>query len=78
MTNIEKQKWLDRKKWVRSEKAGNDWSGLMEYCYYCPNQQYGNVKIDTLNLTVPTGCLLPQKDRENNCACAKAYRRQYK
>jgi hypothetical protein len=61
-TNKELQKWLDEEKWIESEQAGIDRSGLENYCEFCE--------------FVVTGyhCSAPQEKREKECLCAKAYR----
>ena len=42
MTNKERQKKLDEKKWIASEKAKEDLSGLLDYCSHCDWQDiYG-------------------------------------
>ena len=65
MTNLERQKALDKKKWIKSEKVKHDCSGLMPYCAYC----------DYLERFEKIKCNLEQVDREMNCICAKAYNR---
>ena len=61
MTNIERQKSLDKKKWIASERAGTDQSGKMLWCDSC---KYG---------TRDFKCEIGQAQREKECACARAY-----
>lgn len=60
MTNKERQKSLDKKKWIESEIMGDDMSGNMPWCYHC---DYQNV----------IGCKIPHEERVVSCLCAKAY-----
>lgn len=63
MTNKERQKKLDEKKWIASENAGYDKSGDMDYCEYCDHQ-------------TPSGdCEVNQVHREVYYSCATAYNR---
>ena len=62
MTNKERQQSLDKKKWIASEKAGEDISGTMEYCWWCKHRH-------------DIGCTTTQKEREVACLCATAYNR---
>ena len=63
MSNIKKQKRLDKKKWFESEKRGCDMCGQMEYCSACEIKElFGK-------------CATTQMEREINCLCAKAYNR---
>ena len=64
MTNKERQKSLDKKKWLLSERVNIDASGTMDYCSYCN-------KIDRSYF----GCEATQEERESQCLCAKAYNR---
>lgn len=65
MTNIQTQHRLDKRKWILSEKLGNDLSGYMDYCDFCPHR------------TSDKKCKLAQVDREINCICAKAYNKMH-
>ena len=65
MTNSEKQKWLDKKKWLESEKENTDKSGEMPYCNYCLWQDEGLY------------CMAEQEYIEKACLCAKAYNAMY-
>jgi hypothetical protein len=67
MTNKERQKALDKKKWLESEKRKKDVSGLMTYCGYCEEQGFNRDNL------IP--CNINQVERESNCTCAKAYNR---
>ena len=62
MTNKERQKSLDKKKWIASEKKKLDYSGLMDYCRYCMHKDW-------------VQCTAPQQEREALCLCARAYNR---
>ena len=62
MTNKERQKSLDKKKWIMSEEVGEDLSGEMLYCEFCA-------------CSVDKKCNAPQEDREKNHLCAKAFNR---
>ena len=63
MSNIKKQKSLDKKKWIESEKNGYDMCGQMPYCSACEIKKLFCV------------CNTTQMEREMNCLCAKAYNR---
>lgn len=60
MTNKQRQKSLDKRKWIASETLQRDLSGFMFWCETC--QHYGN-------------CTIPQAERERNTICATAYNR---
>lgn len=64
MKNFERQKKLDEKKWIASEKKGFDMSAWMQWCGYCDKK---------------TGlcgtCTATQEEREGQCLCATAYNR---
>lgn len=62
MKKEERQKRLDEAKWLESEKAGKDTSGVQEYCLYCKKRN-----------KVP--CDIPQDAREKDGLCATAYNR---
>lgn len=64
MTNKERQKSLDKKKWLESEKQEFDMSGFMAYCEYCDNR--GGMHGE---------CQATQEEREKDCLCATAYNR---
>lgn len=61
-TNKELQKWLDEEKWIESERAGIDRSGLLTHCEFCPfsGENYS--------------CVATQEEREKSCLCAKAFK----
>jgi hypothetical protein len=61
MVDIERQKQLDKRKWLRSKQYGEDLSGRMIYCHYCVKQ------------TCTHRCVATQKEREGYLLCAKAY-----
>jgi hypothetical protein len=61
MTNIERQKSLDKQKWLISKQYGEDLSGKMIYCLKCEKNCYK--------------CIATQKEREEQTLCAKAYNR---
>lgn len=63
MTNKERQRSLDKQKWLRSQELGEDMSGKMVYCTRCD-------KSNCIHR-----CTATQQDREENCLCAKAYNR---
>jgi hypothetical protein len=63
MTNKERQKSLDKEKWLRSQELGEDMSGKMVYCTRCD-------KMNCLHR-----CTASQKERVENSLCAKAYNR---
>lgn len=62
MTNKERQKSLDKKKWIESEKCKYDKSGSMAYCCFCSYQD-------------EFYCTAIQEMREQNYLCATAYNR---
>lgn len=63
MKNTERQKSLDKQKWVMSEECECDLSGEMLYCEFCFYKD-----LDGL-------CPVSQDQRESQCLCAKAYNR---
>ena len=63
MTNLQRQKWCDKKKYIESERLHTDLSGNMDYCDFCDQQE--NFK-----------CRATQLDREMNCLCAKSYNKK--
>lgn len=69
MTNKERQKNLEKKKWLESEKACQDLSGKMPYCKNC---YYRGMNYDAIV------CLASQNKRETECLCATAYNRMYR
>lgn len=62
MTNSERQKTLDKQKYVESQKAKKDLSGKMVYCEFCDTEK------DCV-------CRHDQEERESKCLCAKAFNR---
>lgn len=63
MTNIERQKRLDKVKYFTSQQYKQDLSGSMPYC----------IKCEYVNCT--HNCKATQKEREAGSLCAKAYNR---
>ena len=63
MTNVERQKSLDKKKYYASQIYNKDLSGNMIYCSKC---EYTNCLHN---------CRATQKERETQCLCARAYNR---
>lgn len=63
MDNKKRQKNLDKRKWLNSEKENRDLSGKMNYCMYCRHS--GEC----------ANCLLSQDNREDWTVCATAYNR---
>ena len=63
-TNKERQRSLDKKKWIESEKKGEDMSGKMPYCSFC---KYKYLKFNS--------CTVTQEEREGKCLCATAFNR---
>lgn len=61
MTNKDRQKQLDLKKWFTSKQYRKDLSGSMSYCIKCDKVTYSH------------SCRATQKEREEYCLCAKAY-----
>lgn len=78
MTNIKKQKILDKKKYIESEKCGCDKSGGMDYCQCCDFRLEYNILNGNGQNAPQTICTATQLDREMNCLCAKAYNRLHK
>lgn len=68
MKNTQRQKSLDKKKWLESQAQGFDMSGCMIYCEKC---EYA----DHTHPTEYGKCHAEQKKREAECLCAKAYNR---
>lgn len=71
MTNEQRQKSLDKSKWLESERTGWDWSGVELYCDFCERQAVGG----TVNFPI---CTATQAERESKCLCAKAYNRMHR
>lgn len=61
----EKQAELDKRKYIRSEKAGKDLGGKMRYCKGCKHNALGFCKIF-------------QEQREKETACAVAWANMYR
>jgi hypothetical protein len=74
MKNIERQKQLDEKKWIESEKQEFDMSGKMPWCSYCGMQGF-DLCGDGKDKGIPTICTSTQEERESQCFCATAYNR---
>ena len=66
MTNKDRQRSLDKKKWLESQQQGFDMSGCMLYCEKC---EYANHDTDY------GYCKASQEERESKTLCAKAYNR---
>ena len=64
MFNCERQRILDKKKWIVSEDKKEDMSGKMNYCAYC---YYRDLFEEY--------CTATQEERESQCLCATAYNR---
>ncbi len=64
MKNTDKQRALDKRKWIKSEKEGRDMGGAMPYCEFCDYCDKANCE-----------CGVPQTERERRSLCAKAYNR---
>jgi hypothetical protein len=62
LNNKELQKKLDEEKWIESEQAGTDRSGLLTHCKFC------------LRLEGNFSCGATQEEREKGCLCAKAFK----
>ena len=63
MTNKENQKIRNNEKWKQSEIYNKDLSGSMPWCLKCSYQSCTH------------SCSAPQKKRDDECLCAKAYNR---
>lgn len=72
MKNTERQKSLDKKKWIASEKNGMDMSGEMLHCFYCKKRTPRDWQSDGF---LRHGCSASQEEREGQCLCATAYNR---
>lgn len=77
MTNKERQKSLDKKKWLESEKKGKDMSGYMEQCHMCDECEIVQGYKDG-NPHLSLRCKASQEEREQKCLCATAYNRMYR
>lgn len=77
MKKAELQKLLDKRRYIKSEKAKKDLSGFMEYCDYCVMRktefQVTEKDGKAFFEIVPNGCRKPQKIREKYSLCGKAY-----
>lgn len=62
MKNCERQKSLDRQKWLMSQEVGEDLSGEMTYCEFC-------------GCAVDKKCTATQEERVATCLCARAFNR---
>lgn len=72
MTNKERQKQLDKQKWIESENKGEDMSGMMPYCAYC---EYQDSDLIYSGKIVRWCTCEPQEERTTKCYCATAYNR---
>lgn len=63
MKNSERQKSLDKKKYLESERLGSDQSGKMIYCQGCEYK------------CAFRGCLKSQEEKDQHHYCATAYNR---
>ena len=70
MTNKQRQRSLDKKKWIESERVGGDLSGVMSHCAYC-EKSFLAFQSDGAT----SYCGATQQERENECLCAKAFNR---
>lgn len=66
MTNVERQRSLDIKKYIESEKVKSDMSGYMPYCKFCGNAKSCQAKVYDFNKI------------NRDCLCAKAYNKMNK
>lgn len=64
MTNKERQQSLDNQKYLASEKAHIDLSGVMPYCRDCPHR---DMEYET--------CAITHEQRVTETSCAKAFNR---
>lgn len=62
MKNIERQRSLDKQKWLMSEEVSDDLSGEMTYCAYCEYAHDGR-------------CTATQDERVERTLCATAFNR---
>jgi hypothetical protein len=69
MKNIDRQKSLDKKKWVISKRNEMDMSGKMYYCKKCTH------KTDDTEYVCTFKCTATQEERESQRLCATAYNR---
>lgn len=63
MKNPERQKSLDKKKYLESKKLGSDQSGKMDYCQVCEYK------------CISGGCVKSQAEKDKHHYCATAYNR---
>ena len=68
MLNKQRQKSLDKKKWLESQQQGFDMSGCMPYCEFC---EFADHSHPTEN----GKCYATQDERESNHLCAKSFNR---
>lgn len=64
MTNKERQQSLDNQKYLASEKANIDLSGVMPYCKACPHR---DAEYEM--------CAITHEQRVAETSCAKAFNR---
>ena len=75
MTNPERQDYLDRQRWIRSEKAKQDIGGTFNYCSVC-KQRSGGIGTPYYIATPHCNCSYEQRKQDNTCAIA--YNKYYK
>ena len=63
MKNPERQRSLDKKKYLESKRLGSDQSGKMDYCQVCDYK------------CVFGGCVKSQEEKDKHHYCATAYNR---
>lgn len=66
MTNRQRQKCLDKAKWLESEKQGHDMGGCMLYCQYCEHADHSHP-------TESGKCYASYEEMSKNCYCATAF-----
>jgi hypothetical protein len=69
-TKTERQEQLDKRRWIRSEKAKADMGGTFEYCNYC---NYKSKPINTPYYNGVPHCNTTYEQRVQECPCAVAY-----
>lgn len=74
MTNPQRQEYLDKKRWILSEKVKHDVGGNENFCNLC---EHKSTPIGTPYYNPVAHCNCSYEQRKENCTCAKAYNKYY-
>lgn len=70
MNNEKKQEFIDKKRWITSEKAQHDCGGTFDFCSCC---EFRSTPIGTPYYNPIPHCNSTYEQRSANHTCAKAY-----